>query len=101
MEWGGEEHPSGQRFFDGFLVPFGRTWGGVFAPTEVCVPVAPPTCSPGTSFDPFATIGPDGSPLPTPCIPPTPAPTHHGKPTPEPTIPLPTLPLPTPAPTPS
>ena len=68
---------------------FGRTWGGKFAPTEVCSPVVP--CEPG---------GGPPTPVPTgivvePCPTPGPTPTHGGgKPTPTPkkTI-LPSLPI--------
>jgi membrane peptidoglycan carboxypeptidase len=95
---GGPERTRTSYFYNNSFAPFGRTWGGVFAPTEICAPVEPPICSPGTSFDPFATADPLGSPLPTPCIEPTPEPTKHGKPTPSPTT-APTLPPPTPAPT--
>jgi membrane peptidoglycan carboxypeptidase len=79
-------------FYNTSFAPFGRGWGGKFAPTQVCAPVQPPVCAPGTSFDPLATPDPFGSPLPTPCVTPTPeptptpAPTSHGggKPTPTP-----------------
>jgi hypothetical protein len=55
-------------FFDGRLIPFGRTWGGKFAPTQVCSPV--PHCGPGGG-------------------PPTPQPTNV-EPCPTPTPPKPT-----------
>ena len=42
-------------FYNNNFAPFGATWGGTFAPTEVCAPVEPPFCDPGTTFDPFAT----------------------------------------------
>jgi len=91
---GGPEKTATMWFYNGSFAPFGKTWGGVFAPTEVCAPVEPPICDPGTSFDPVA------SPAPTPCIPPEPPPTEqppetdkpgNGK-TPDPTL----LPLPPP-----
>jgi hypothetical protein len=92
---GGPERTKTSYFYNNAFAPFGRTWGGVFAPTEICAPVEPPICAPGTSFDPVA------SPAPTPCIEPTPSPTH-GKPTQppttEPTTP-PSLPPPSPTPT--
>jgi len=86
---GGPKRTPTTYFFDGFLVPFGRTWGGKFAPTEVCSPVVP--CEPG---------GGPPTPAPTgivvePCPTPGPTPTHGGgKPTPTPkkTI-LPSLPI--------
>ena len=87
-------------FYSNGFAPFGKSWGGVFAPTVICTPAPPPTCDPGTSFDPLATFGPLGSPLPTPCIEPTPGPTKQGggKPTPSP---LPSIPLPGPGQTPA
>jgi hypothetical protein len=72
---GGPKRTPTTYFFDGFLVPFGRTWGGKFAPTEICSAVVP--CEPG---------GGPPTPEPTgiivePC--PTPTPTHgNPKPTP-------------------
>lgn len=92
---GGPEKTRTSYFYNSAFAPFGKTWGGVFAPTEVCAPVPPPICAPGTSFDPLATPNPLGSPGPTPCIAPTPAPTDTppGPPAPAPTpIPAPTLP---------
>jgi penicillin-binding protein 1A len=67
---GGPRRTPTSYFFDGFLVPFGRTWGGKFAPTDVCSAV-PPTCGPGEG---------GGNPLESalPCV------------TPQPTIPGPT-----------
>jgi membrane peptidoglycan carboxypeptidase len=80
--------PKGTRttyFFDGFLVPFGRTWGGKFAPKDVCQPVT--QCNgnggggggPGPLPTPCPTPGPSGSPGPSP---------SHGKATPVPTVPI-------------
>jgi peptidoglycan glycosyltransferase len=82
---GGPRHTATSYFFDGFLVPFGRTWGGKFAPTAVCEPVAP-TCAPGGGGgNPFATP-PPGCETPPPGPTPTPTPTKGGgKPTPSPT----------------
>jgi penicillin-binding protein 1A len=68
---GGPRRTPTAYFFDGYLVPFGRTWGGRFAPTDVCTSV-PPTCPP-PSGDPFETPPPGcetpaptgGSPSPT------------------------------------
>jgi hypothetical protein len=86
---GGPERTKTSYFYQNGFTPFGRTWGGVFAPTEICAPVEPPICDPGTSFDPAA------SPAPTPCIEPSPT---HGKPTPTPTT-EPSLPPASPVPT--
>ncbi|HYN70315.1 MAG TPA: transglycosylase domain-containing protein, partial [Candidatus Eisenbacteria bacterium] len=40
---GGPRDTAVTYFFDGRLVPFGKSWGGSFAPTEVCTPLPPPT----------------------------------------------------------
>ena len=67
--YGGPRRTPTQYFFDGFLVPFGRTWGGRFAPSEVCT-FQPPVCEePG-----------EGEPTPepsnvVPCVTPQPEPT--------------------------
>lgn len=104
---GGPEKTKTSFFYNNSFAPFGKTWGGAFAPTEVCVPVQPPPCDPGTTFDPATTPDPSGAPLPTPCINPTPVPTPGatggegngkpggggGKPTPV-LPPLPTQPTP-------
>jgi hypothetical protein len=65
---GGPDRTPTAYFFDGSLVPFGRTWGGRFAPTEVCS-AKPPICEPG-----------GGPPTPEPsiiipCVTPEPEPT--------------------------
>jgi membrane peptidoglycan carboxypeptidase len=68
---GGPKRNATSYFLDGSLVPFGRSWGGKFAPTEVCTAAAP--CPPGH--------GPP-TPQPTniaPCI--TPVPTLGPTPT--------------------
>jgi membrane peptidoglycan carboxypeptidase len=71
-------------FFDGSLVPFGHTWGGKFAPTEVCSAVPPP-CEPGNGGNPFETAQPCITPEPSFPEPPGPTPTKgNGKPTPTP-----------------
>jgi membrane peptidoglycan carboxypeptidase len=92
---GGPERTRTTYFFDGFLLPFGKTWGGTFAPKDVCQPVS--QCSGNGNGG-----GPPG-PLPTPC--PTPAPSGNPGPTPTPrkgTPPPPTLPpVPTIAPAPT
>jgi membrane peptidoglycan carboxypeptidase len=72
---GGPRRTPTAYFFDGFLVPFGRTWGGQFAPKEVCSAV-PPICEePG-----------GGPPTPepsiiVPCVTPEPEPTQTPRPT--------------------
>jgi peptidoglycan glycosyltransferase len=88
---GGPRNTATTYFFDGILVPFGRTWGGKFAPTDLCTPGGGNNCGPGggggppgASPTPCPTPGPTGTPGPTPT---------HGKPPP---TPLPSLPLPAP-----
>ncbi len=56
---GGPRRTPTSYFFDGYLVPFGRTWGGKFAPTEVCTSAPPPSCPPGNG---------GGNPFETPAI---------------------------------
>jgi len=70
---GGPRRTPTSYFFDGYLVPFGRTWGGKFAPTEVCSAV--PVCEPGGVLP-----TPDPSIVVEPC--PTPEPTNPGGPKP-------------------
>ena len=93
---GGPMNTRTSYFYGNTFAPFGRTWGGAFAPTEVCAPVVPPTCPPpGVSPDPSAPNVPCVTPAPTD----TPTPTvDHGKPTPTPLVSLPPLPVPSPSP---
>jgi len=92
--------PKGTRttyFYGSGFYPFGPSWGGAFAPTEICTPFIE-TCPPvGGSFPPE-------SPAPTPTEKPgkprpnpSPCPTREPSPSPspEPTVVLP-LPLPSP-----
>lgn len=86
---GGPDRTPTAYFFDGFLTPFGRTWGGRFPPSEVCN-ARPQICPPA---------GAEPTPEPTdaiPCVPPPPPPTEG--PTAEPTEPGPD-PTKTPKPT--
>ena len=85
---GGPKHTRTSYFYGGRFTPFGATWGGNFAPTEVCQPITQ-TCAPDTTFGP---PGPgngqgngqgNGPPSPTPCIP-------VPSPTPDPSAPPPT-----------
>ncbi|HEY2888483.1 MAG TPA: hypothetical protein VGJ17_07695, partial [Candidatus Limnocylindrales bacterium] len=90
---GGPKKTPTTYFFDGFLVPFGRTWGGKFAPSDVCSPGGGNQCGPGNgNGNGQGDVSP--CPSPTPTGQPGPTPTH-GKPTPSP---LPTLKLPPPPP---
>ena len=67
---GGPKRTPTVYFFDGRLVPFGHTWGGKFAPTDVCKPV--PVCDHGGG--PPTPQPTDVPPCPTPTAPPTPKP---------------------------
>ena len=109
-------------FFEPYHQPYGRSWGGPFAPTRSCRDVAlegagpSPEASPVSPSVPDLPLPPEVTPPPiTEVIPvPTEAPTAKPEPTPEPTqkptlepTPEPTLeptpeptPKPTPAPTP-
>jgi membrane peptidoglycan carboxypeptidase len=64
-------------FYGGYpaFYPFGRTWGGRFAPTKKCavVPVTPPP-TPCVSTDPLAPCPTAPPPTPTPVPAPTPTP---------------------------
>jgi membrane peptidoglycan carboxypeptidase len=86
--YGGPKRTPTQYFFDGSLVPFGRTWGGRFPPSEVCE-FEPPVCE-----EPGGGPSPDPSAEPVPCVtlpPPTAEPTKPGNGGPKPTeTPLPT-----------
>jgi penicillin-binding protein 1A len=83
---GGPRNDRTSYFYNFSFHPFGATWGGKFAPTEVCT--AQQSCGPGNgngggnsgapSPQPCPTPGPSGTPGPTPT---------HGKPTPTPTAP--------------
>lgn len=96
---GGPEEKRTMWMYSSRFAPFGKTWGGAFAPTEICEPVLE-TCPP----EPFpsepvpiesgATPKPGGGPQPTPCPTPTPDPSEP-PPSPEPSLP----PEPSPAPT--
>ena len=90
---GGPRHTRTTYFFDGFLVPFGRTWGGSFAPTTICTPGGGQTCGPPGGGNPFDTPPPCPTPGPTG----TPGPTKTPKPVP--TLPPPPSLGPVPAPT--
>jgi membrane peptidoglycan carboxypeptidase len=94
-------------FYGGRFFPFGQTWGGAFAPTEVCTPVPVDPC-PSAGPKPPGQGGPNPQPTPTlnPACPtpaPSPSPSPTPLPTPKPTggpkstpTPLPSLPLPSP-----
>ncbi len=72
---GGPEGTRTAYFYGSNFYPYGRTWGGRFAPTELCTfPVAtPPPCG-GLFEPPCSTDQPPGNKTPKP--PKTPKPTH-------------------------
>jgi len=83
--------PKGTRttyFYGSGFFPFGRSWGGAFAPTEICTPVVIETCPP------------DGGSSPPPSAEPTPT-DRPGKPSPHPTADASPCPTPEPSASPS
>lgn len=68
---GGPKKTRTAYFYGSGFYPFGRTWGGNFAPKDLC-PLGPPSPSPCFSLDPAS---PCPSIEPTPSILPTPTPT--------------------------
>lgn len=101
---GGPERTKTSYFYSSRFTPFGATWGGTFAPTEICAPVVP-SCppidgeSPPPSDEPGTTPKPGGGPgsTPEPCPTPTPEPSPSES---APPPPPPSLPPPEPTPTP-
>jgi membrane peptidoglycan carboxypeptidase len=62
-------------FYGSGFYPYGRTWGGVFAPSDLCPLAPPPTPPPCTNpFGLFCPPPPSGEPTPPPN--PTPTPTR-------------------------
>jgi membrane peptidoglycan carboxypeptidase len=82
-------------FFEPYFQPYGRSWGGPFAPTASCrkAPAASPSPEPSESPELSPSPSPEESPVPSeppevtpePPVEPTPKPTRKPKPTPEPT----------------
>jgi len=70
---GGLKHTRTAYFYGTGFFPFGRTWGGSFAPTKKCaiVPVTPPPPTPCVSLDPFSPCPTAPPPSATPVPPPT------------------------------
>jgi hypothetical protein len=62
---GGPKRTPTSYFLDGFLVPFGRTWGGKFAPTDVCSAVVPCDTGHGPPTPEPSIILPCITPVPT------------------------------------
>lgn len=67
-------------FYSNAFAPFGRTWGGRFAPTATCSPLPPPPVPCGQP-----PVVPPGLPAPTPVPCPTPAPSASSVPIVNPT----------------
>ncbi|HXI80342.1 MAG TPA: transglycosylase domain-containing protein [Verrucomicrobiae bacterium] len=65
---GGPKGTHTEYFYQSGFYPFGRTWGGIFAPTTLC-PLAPPPTPPPCD-NPFGLFcpspSPSGEPTPTP-----------------------------------
>lgn len=95
---GGPERTRTTYFYNTRFAPFGKNWGGKFAPTKTCTP-QPPPCDPEPTDPTLPPIfgSPDPNPAPgaTPCLTPEPTP----DPTKDPPGPKP-RPTPTPLPTP-
>jgi membrane peptidoglycan carboxypeptidase len=80
--------PKGTRttwFYNNAFAPYGKTWGGPFAPVAACTPL-PPTPPPSLPCDPLdgdecPSLPPGGVPTPKPeGTPPSPSPTPRGRP---------------------
>src|SRR5262245_32098001 len=77
---GGPKGTHTSYFYQSGFYPFGATWGGVFAPTDLC-PLAPPSPSPCDNFlGLFCPPPPSGEPTPPPG--PTPSDGHRRSPKP-------------------
>jgi membrane carboxypeptidase/penicillin-binding protein PbpC len=91
---GGPKNTRTIYFYGSGFFPFGRSWGGAFAPTEICTPVietCPPVDgSPPPSAEPTPTEKP-GKPRPDPSPCPTPQPSEGPSPEPTEGLPLPSL----------
>ena len=61
---GGPKATHTSYFYGSGFFPFGASWGGIFAPTQLC-PLAPPPTPPPCD-NPFGLFCPSGSPEPTP-----------------------------------
>jgi membrane peptidoglycan carboxypeptidase len=75
---GGPRNDKTSYFYNFSFHPFGATWGGKFAPRDVCAPVA--QCGTGGGGPPTFPA-PSTSPCPSPTVTPT---KSNGKPTPSP-----------------
>ncbi len=70
---GGPKRTRTAYFYGGGFYPFGRSWGGSFAPTKKC-PLAPPPPTTCVSFDPLSPCPSTGPPPSLAPADPTPAP---------------------------
>ncbi len=71
---GGPKRTRTAYFYGGGFYPFGRSWGGAFAPTRKC-PLAPPPPTVCVSLDPLSPCpSTEPSPLPSTTLDPTPKP---------------------------
>jgi hypothetical protein len=61
---GGLKGSATQYFYGQGFFPFGRSWGGIFAPTELC-PLAPPSPPPCDNFLGLFCPPPSGEPTPS------------------------------------
>jgi hypothetical protein len=73
---GGPKGTHTSYFYGSGFYPFGQTWGGIFAPTQLCPLAPPPTPPPCDNFLGLFCPPPSGEPGPNPS--PTP-PNHPGK----------------------
>ncbi len=83
---GGQKKTRTAYFYGGGFYPYGRTWGGTFAPKDLC-PIGTPSPSLCVSLDPASpcpSVEPTASPTGTPSPTTTPKPGHTSKPTPSP-----------------
>jgi membrane peptidoglycan carboxypeptidase len=80
--YGGPKHTGTSYFYGGGFYPFGRSWGGSFAPTKTC-PIAPPSPSVCVSVDPLSPCPSEPALTPEPTV--VPGPGGQGKPSPKPT----------------
>ena len=79
--YGGPKHTGTSYFYGGGFYPFGRSWGGSFAPTKVC-PLAPPPPSVCVSLDPFSPCPSEPAVSPGPTV--VPGPGNQSKASPKP-----------------
>ncbi len=79
--YGGPKHTGTSYFYGGGFYPFGRSWGGSFAPTKTC-PIAPPSPSVCVSLDPLSPCPSEPAVTPAPTFVPPGQAKQSPKPTP-------------------